>query len=258
MINTEATRETGTTNRPGSPNSHRSNNGPPESGLPRATNDTSNTSTATKPDGITDFLARKHAELQTLLARFPIIPRLIAICVAYCAVVAICIASLIVLFVGSFVLTGHDRVVARLRWLFELARARRDDGLAGRGLALVWWLIRLAGDLVTAVATAASGGGNNTAPTGSNQHSHSFESKYGQNTRSTNNNTSRDHRRRSTYSSGGSTPSTATSPSPSSAPQDHTANSRRERARSTSANYKYTNGTSTAHDNYRRDSSQPL
>ncbi|RKP08897.1 hypothetical protein THASP1DRAFT_29307 [Thamnocephalis sphaerospora] len=109
------------------------------------------------PDIITDFLARKQAVLQTLLARFPVLPRLIAVCAAYCAVACLCIVSLIVLFVGSFVLTGHDRVVARLRWLFELVRTGRGQGLAGRGLAAVWWLWRLAGGLVAAAATAATG-----------------------------------------------------------------------------------------------------
>ncbi|KAI8054545.1 hypothetical protein BDF22DRAFT_416760 [Syncephalis plumigaleata] len=171
---------------------------PPSSGQHSSTN------TTTKPDRITEFLTRKHAELQTLLARYPIIPRLVAIGIAYCAVCIICIASLIVLFVGSFVLTGHDRVVARLRWLYELAQARRDEGLAGRGLSLVWWLIRLAADLVTAMVAAT--GATGTTPSGPEHDAAGAKTQQQQQNRpSSGYSADREYRRRSTYGSSTST-----------------------------------------------------
>jgi hypothetical protein len=204
---------------------------PPRSTSPTAPHSNgrhSPTHTTTKPDRITDFLARKHAELQTLLARFPIIPRFIAIGIAYCAVFVICMASLIVLFVGSFVLTGHDRVVARLRWLFELVRTRRDEGLAGRGLSLVWWLIRLAGDLVAAMVAAT--GAARTASTGP-EHSAGTKTQHQQQQQQQNRSSSassadREYRRRSTYASGTSHESTTET------------NGRRERPQSAYASYR--------------------
>jgi hypothetical protein len=107
-------------------------------------------------DIISEFLARKQAVMQDIVARFPVLPRMLAICAAYCVVACLCATSLIFLFVGSFILTGHDHVMARLRWLVQVVRAARGNGIAGRGLALLDWLIRMAGGLLTAAANVAA------------------------------------------------------------------------------------------------------